>query len=154
MSQQQPSRFIYNQGVYRIRRREGSDWINVGQVFGTTFANASIAMQDFVREDPSSEFSLCFLEEDKDGKITWRKASLQDNYNAENREKLHQIFYELGLELDEHGYQTMSKITGISPHTLRKVNRRADDQRATPLTNNGLLYIRYCVQQYQKGEEV
>ncbi|SIR02566.1 hypothetical protein [Marinobacterium stanieri] len=146
-------RFQFNLGCYQIRKRKDDKWVPSSTVIASTYPNAAAELSQTMRDNPGGEYALFYLNDDEVLKrIEWTQASHLTNYYSSNREELHRIFYKLGLELNDHGYTTLAKITGISPHTLRKINRRPEDSRASILTEPGLTWIKYCVQEHLEGK--
>lgn len=142
------TRFRYNQGVYQIRLFDGHNWQPCGPEIGGSFAKCTEKMKDYQRSDPETPYALFFLQEcDERGSIQWVKASTDTYYFHDNREQLMRILKKLQLPMNDAGYSTLAKITNISKNSIVNWIRQPEDPRYQALSNEGLLYIRYRVQE-------
>jgi len=143
-------RFRYNDGVYDIRRSIGKDWVSAFPPITGSYFLANYTLESTQKRDPEGNYKLFYLSKDRKDVIKWIPVTTSSHYHSENQKELLKIFYQLNLKLDPRGYGILSGITGISTHALKKLNRNPHDTRFTPLTNAGLLYIQYCIQEHLK----
>lgn len=134
-------------------RRSGTHWEQEGALLGMTFSKACKALQTLKTQTPNEVYELQYLAEVSD-RIVWLPATEIENYGETNKKELLKIFYRLGLDMNDHGYSVLSRITGISVNTLTKLTRNAKSSGFSPLSNEGLVFIKYQVQQHidSKGE--
>lgn len=142
------TRFRYNQGVYQIRSFNGKYWQQMGPEIGGSFAKCTEVLKDYQRADPETPYSLFFLEECPIEKtIDWVKASTDTYYFLDNREELMRILKRLNLPMSDSGYVTLSNITNISKNSIINMLRQPTDPRYQAISNEGMLYIRFRVQE-------
>lgn len=144
------TRLEYNLGVYQIRKLIGTEWVFIYPEISGTYARCHRQLLAVAQENPHAIYALFHLEENEKGEVVWVKTEHGKNYASRNREKLLKIFYMLNLRLDGRSYKALSEITGISHHSLEKLNRPVQSDRFAALSDQGLLYIRHKVSEHLK----
>ncbi|WP_299194693.1 hypothetical protein [uncultured Amphritea sp.] len=143
-----PARLEYNLGVYQIRKLVGTEWVFVYPEISGTYARCYRQLMAVAEENPHAVYCLFHLEEINDGEVVWVKTEHSKNYASRNRNKLLELFFQMGLRLDGRSYKVLSEITGISHHSLEKLNRPIQSDRFASLSDQGLLYIRHKVDKH------
>lgn len=144
------SRFRYNQGIYRIKMKVGDDWQDVSPCIGGSFQKCKKILEHWQKES-DIEYQLFCLKE-IDSVVVWEIATEDNFYFKENQIELLRFFKILNLSRDDHGFSIMSNITQISKTAIVKMMRNPADPLFQGISNEGLLYIRYCVQQSLQRE--
>lgn len=145
-------RMLINQGAYQIRQLDPANnrWVPVAPIEFGSYAKMRRAMSRMQIKLPrGTKLRLFYLvSQPKSNRIVWAPCDDQANYSSKNRDRLLQLFFHLGLQLDAHGYEHFSQITGVALGTLKKFLRAPYDDSYTPLSSQGLRYIEYKVQEY------
>lgn len=139
------TRFRYNQGVYQIRALVGDTWQQMGPEIGGSFAKCSEVLSEYQRENPNTLYSLFYLQQDGSNAIQWVRATSDSFYFKNHRDELLRIFKRLNLRMDDHGYSVLARITNISKSSIVKMLRPPSDPRFQAVTSEGMIYIRYRV---------
>lgn len=152
MSKKADTRFRYNLGVYQIRAKIGDTWEQVCPEIGGSLSKCTELLSEFVRNDPDKSYGLFFLEEKEDGSIDWALASSDAYYFNDNRVALQKILHQLNFQMNDQGYSGLANITNISKSSIVNMFRHPSDSRFASVTSEGLIYIKYRVQEHLKGQ--
>ncbi|WP_286241185.1 hypothetical protein [Neptuniibacter halophilus] len=107
-------------------------------------------MEKLQASDSTATYSLFYLDQHPSGSVEWKKASRDSHYFSDSRMEIQRILHQLKLPLGDFGYSQLSEITNISKASIQNMLRQPEDPRFQSISQQGMLYIKYRVQEALK----